>query len=462
MEQPHIYTLKEIGELIYQTVTNVFNQPFWVVAEINKITYHRSGHTYLELIEKDEKTDNIVAQMRAMVWRSDYEPVIASFEKQTNTKLKQGMKILLLATLNYHKVYGLSLYISAIDPNYTLGDLVKRRKEIIQRLKQQGLLELNKQKPLPFVPQKIAVISSDTAAGLQDFLNQLKNNEYGFAFYTKLFTAYMQGNAAENSIIQALTQIKAEYYRFDIVVILRGGGSKTDLSAFDSEQLAIEVAQFPLPIIVGIGHTTDQSVLDTVAHTSLKTPTAVADFILSAASNYFAKIQQLYNQILSDTEKILNQHKSTLEKLNLKLNHSAKKLIMLYQYDLEKIRSKINNLKNIPNKEKQKLLKLHNSLIQSANKLIWQNSSKIKSLNTALKTAVNQRFTEQKNHLKQLQIFFDQNDPQKILKKGFSITLLNGKAITSADQIPLNSQIKTLLYKGQIISTVKQKNLNND
>ena len=257
-------TLSELNERIKEVIEGAFPSSVWVIAEISELKENRNGHCYLELIEK--QGTEIVARSRATIWSYTYRMLKPYFETTTGQLFTQGIKILVQGAVEFHSAFGLSLNIKDIDPIYTVGDMAMQRKEIINRLQTEGVFEMNKELELPLVPQKIAVISSATAAGYQDFMNQMETNEFGFRFYTKLFQATMQGVEAVPSIIYALERIFQYEDFFDAVVIIRGGGATADLSSFDNYDLAFNITQFPLPVITGIGHEKDDTIIDLVAH----------------------------------------------------------------------------------------------------------------------------------------------------------------------------------------------------
>ena len=269
-------SLYELNRQIKSVIKNATEPAYWVFAEISELKINVSGHCYIELVEKDEKTENLKARSRATIWSSTFRMVSSYFESSAGINLSPGIKIMVRVTVDFHELYGLSLNIIDIEPSYTVGELARKKQEIINRLIQEGVFDMNRELEFPRLPKRIAVISSETAAGYGDFTDQLLNNEYDFQFHLKLFPAYMQGEDAENSIIHALEDIHRYENFFDVVVIIRGGGSQADLSCFNNYRLALHVVQFPLPILTGIGHEQDETIVDLVAHSQLKTPTAVA------------------------------------------------------------------------------------------------------------------------------------------------------------------------------------------
>ena len=293
-----VLSLTELNRNIKQALRDALPETYWVRAETSEVRVNSySGHCYLEFVEKDERTGQVAARARGTIWAQQYAVIRPYFEEETGRPFTSGLKVLVRVAVDFHELYGLSLTVHDIDPSFTVGDLVRRRKEIIRQLQADGVFDLNRALSLPARPQRIAVISSATAAGYEDFTDQLLGNEYGFPFYVRLYPALMQGERTEASIIAALDRIYAVREAFDVVVIIRGGGSTADLSSFDSYALAANCAQFPLPIITGIGHERDDTVVDLVAHTRLKTPTAVAAFLIDCMATQLADINELRDRL---------------------------------------------------------------------------------------------------------------------------------------------------------------------
>lgn len=281
MEEHTSLSLVELNMLVRRSVRACLPDEYWVQAELSDVRSNYSGHCYLEFVQKDSKSNALVAKARGIIWNNVYSRLKPFFERETGQLFVSGIKVLVKVTVDFHELYGYSLTVVDIDPTYTLGDMARRRKEIISRLESEGILTLNKELELPVLAQRIAVISSATAAGYGDFCNQLEHNPYGFVFYPHLFQAVMQGDKVELSIIAALEKIYQTQEKWDVVVIIRGGGATSDLSGFDTYNLAAHCAQFPLPVLTGIGHERDDTVLDVVSHTRVKTPTAAAEFLIN-------------------------------------------------------------------------------------------------------------------------------------------------------------------------------------
>ena len=341
------YSLYQVTQKLKMVIESWAGNEFWVTAEIKSVTYHPSGHVYLELVEKDEDTDSTIAEARATIWRNIAQMVTFKFEAKAETKLKAGMKVLMLGEFSYSPKYGLSINIKDIDPTYTIGDLHQRREEIIARLKKQGLMEMNKTKVMKVPTQRIAVISSATAAGYTDFINTLKANEYGFCYDVTLFQAMMQGDEAERSIIEAMADIDEQ--KFDVLVIIRGGGASSDLLTFDSEALATACAIFPLPIISGIGHQRDLSIVDMVVYHNAITPTASAEWLIARSMGLYVELGKLSGDLESAVARFLEREKMKLEHYKEKLGNALERYIEGQELRIERYKERLEMLhpKNI-------------------------------------------------------------------------------------------------------------------
>ena len=405
-------TLSELTNQIQETIRMGFESPIWIRAEINELRDNAGGHCYLELIEKDGNSDALLAKTKATIWSNTYRMLKPYFESSTGQSLRSGLNVLVAVTVEFHGVYGFSLNIRDIDPTFTIGEMAARRLKIIRQLEADGIVDMNKQLELPTLIQRIAIISSATAAGYGDFCDQLNNDSSHFAFYSKLFPAIMQGDQAENSIISALEKIYENIDLFDVVVIIRGGGATTDLACFDSYQIALNCAQFPLPIIAGIGHQRDISILDMVAHTSLKTPTAVAEFLIS-------NLQEAENQLFDIFSDIRYQVKNSIEN----------------QYHF------VNQV-NIRIKQT-----IRNWVVQRAH-LLQRHKSRLQS-------TVQMQLLKQNNKLLILEKNIETHSPAFLLKHGYTISTINGKRITSIHQVKADDKIRTLLADGEFESKVQ-------
>lgn len=340
MEQSHHFSLYALNALVHEAVSNALPDEYWVEAELAECR-ERNGHCYMELVEKDERSNSPIAKASAKCWRQTWTLLHATFLRATGQPLRAGMKVLLRVYPQFHEAYGFSWIVSDIDPTYTIGDLARRRQEIIKTLKAQGVFDLQRELRLSPFAQRIAVISAESAAGYGDFCRQLLDNEYNLQFHTELFPAIMQGERVEQSVIQALNLINNRIDDFDAVVIIRGGGATSDMSGFDTLPLAENVANFPLPIITGIGHDRDECVLDMVSHTRVKTPTAAATILITHLCNTLQQVADAENVIAHYALDRLQRHRLQLEHITTLLPHLAQRLMTEAHHSLERIQLKL-------------------------------------------------------------------------------------------------------------------------
>ena len=424
-------TLYELNSLVRQTIEIGLPKSYWVEAEISELR-ENGGHCYLELIEKDKRYNTPIAKASARCWRQTWGMVKPYFENTTGQQLRAGMKVLIEVYAQFHEAYGFSWIISDIDPNYTLGDMARKRQEIIKRLKEEGVFDLNKQLDLPLFSQRIAVISSKSAAGYGDFANQLYGNQYGYYFEAELFAATMQGEDVERSIIKALNAINDRCDDFDCVVIIRGGGATSDMSGFDALELAENVANFPLPIITGIGHDRDECILDMVSHTRVKTPTAAAALLIDNLHTAERRIDDARQRIAN-----LTSRKMEVEKL--RLSRLAERLPALFGSVKDKQEARLDILQ-------ERLFRLAEIRLSNCENIVGQLEKKI-SL-----TAEHLLMVE-KHRLELLEGRAQNLDPQ-LLRRGYSITLVGGKALRDPSQVKQGDKIETRLEKGTITSII--------
>lgn len=384
------YSLSELSSLIEHSINYYVPQNIWVRAEISSMTV-RGGHCYMDLIEKSADDDAILAaKMRAVCWRDNFAIISMFFEQTTHQQLHAGLQVLLEVSCTYHAVYGLSLLVESIDPSYTLGDLQKQKEQTIERLKKEGVFQMQQLLELPVLLKRIAVVSAPDAAGYGDFKHQIEQNQYKLKYSLQLFPAIMQGDRAEQSIISALEKIYSEQKNFDIVVIIRGGGATTDLSCFDSYNLSSVCAQMPLPILTGIGHQRDVSIVDMVAFKALKTPTAVAEFLINHQAEHLQYLLHLQQRLLSSASLRTERAKHRLDNLRLRIDSAHKRYIYTQ--------------------------------------------------------------TEKLNLVERLLL---QLSPEKIYKKGYSLTFKDGKIVKSITELSKGDNIVTELIDGIIKSTVE-------
>ena len=437
-------TLYELNSLVREVLECEMPDEYWVEAELSECRESR-GHCYMELIQKDEQTATPIAKASARCWASKWMLIRPYFERTTGQRLHAGMKVLLKVYAQFHEAYGFSWIVTDIDPTYTLGDMARKRQEIIRQLKEEGVFDLQKELRLPLFCQRIAVISSETAAGYGDFCNQLAENPYGFQFETQLYPAIMQGEGVEQSIITALGSIFSEYSEyseysdysdspFDCVVIIRGGGATSDMSGFDTLALAENVANFPLPIITGIGHDRDESILDMVSHTRVKTPTAAAAFLIDHLKTVMDVLNDSQEQIVRLAQQKLAYYKSQFATI-------AELLPRLFS--------------NVKVRQEARLDHLNSRLAYQAQQKIINYQLSIINLENRLPILLDRRLMTEKHHLQLLEEKAKSLDPTLLLSRGYSMTMKDGKIIRDPQALHKGDEIETRLEKGTIKSIVK-------
>jgi len=452
-----LLSLLQLNSKISDTITQEFPETYWVIAEISQITTNRSGHCYLELIEKEAITNKIIAKTRATIWANRFGMLRSFFESKTQHRFQEGIKILVCAQINFHEIYGFSINIIDIDPTYTLGDLAQRREEIINQLKEDGVFEMNKQLVLNEVLQNIAIVSSETAAGLEDFLHQLQTNSYGYVFHTELFPATMQGEKAEESIINALDTICNSQKTFDVVVVIRGGGSRTDLLCFDDYSLGYFITQLPIPVVTGIGHERDQSIADLVAHTSLKTPTAVAEFLIKKVADFEDSLNELFAKGISRIIKVLDKDNEKLRTIQNKIIPKIKNKILSYNNEIQLFDNAINKtVQNFIEKEKRDFHYILTRLQTITEKKQMETEYKIQFLANEAKTKTKKLIEKQKNKILFAENTINLLHPERILARGYAIVLKNNKIIKSTNDVKENETVHVKMKDGIFHSQVKK------
>jgi exodeoxyribonuclease VII large subunit len=403
------YSLYELNNLIKSVLETAFPERFLVTAEIASCDV--KNHCYLTLVEKDENT--IIAEIKAIIWSNRYQTLSTSFRDATGVELSKGIKILFQASVSFHERYGLKLIIENIDPSYTIGELAVKRKEILERLTKEGLKDRNKLLEFPLVPQRIGIISSPTAAGYEDLMSHLTGNPYGYSFSCTLYEALMQGERAEESIVQALQQCLDDVSRLDVVVVVRGGGGKPDLHCFDSYTIGRAIALLPIPVISGIGHERDITIADEVSNVQVKTPTAAADLIITRTKEFEDGLDGLTHRIRNGTQKLTSGRKESFYSVIKQFESSVRSELLNNSHRLQVLAKGLQYAVKLLRSEREKL-RLRESNI---------------------------------NHL----------NPRNVLKRGYSITYSNGNALKSASEIHIGDLMRTVLLQGEVMSRVERK-----
>lgn len=406
------YTLYELLAEVRGLIKTAFSSAYWVVAEIAEAKEHQRGHCYLTLVERQEK--GVVAQIKANIWAYEYSRLLQKFCSVTGENFRPGMKVMLLVTVDCHEQYGMSLTIKDVEPSFSLGEMALKKRETIERLTREGLMDRNKALLLPLAPQKIAVVSSAQAAGYGDFIDQITANPFGYKFRVRLFPALMQGEEAEGSILRALGDIILSGEGFDLTAIIRGGGSAIDLSCFDSYGLAAAVANFPMPVITGIGHEKDDTVVDMVAHTRLKTPTAAAEFLISGLRAFEERLIGLYQRLEMGATKYLSNEQQRLQWLSARF---------------------INASRGLATASLNRLEMLHLQLTRATMTIIERHFNRLERLEQALRLL----------------------SPEAVLRRGYSITTHKGKVIKDISHLKDGDEIQTQLKDCQFTSIYKNR-----
>ena len=413
MEQQAL-SLYELNGLVKRSIRSCLPDTYWVQAELSDVRSNYSGHCYLEFVQKDAGGNNLIAKARGTIWSNIFKMLKPYFEQETGQAFTSGIKVLVEVSVEFHELYGFSLTVLDIDPTYTVGDMERKRREILRQLEEEGVIDLNKELEMPMLPQRVAVISSATAAGYGDFCNQLTNNPRGYGFRTELFPAIMQGERVEESVIAALDAIYERMEEFDVVVIIRGGGATSDLSGFDTYALAANCAQFPLPIITGIGHERDDTVIDKVAHTRVKTPTAAAEYLIAKMDKCADVLDEMSSRLMQGVRNRLLWEHRRMESLKQRIPSAVYKRIGDAKYDLL-------------------------------------------SAQRDLQMASRQFLSIKKHRLELLQQRLNDALPEKQLARGYSITLKDGQAVKDASTLKEGDKLVTVLHQGKVESVVKKK-----
>lgn len=449
-------SLYELNNLIKGVLDDSFPERIWIRAEMSDVRVNQNGHCYLEFIEKDQSGKALVAKVRGMIWANTFHLLKAYFENSTKQCFSSGLKVLVQVSVDFHELYGLSLTVYDIDPSYTLGDQALNRAAILKQLEEDGVLYLNKELELPVPANRIAIISSPTAAGYEDFLDQLHNNAFGFVFYTKLFAAIMQGDRAEDSIISALERIYDYQDCFDVVIIIRGGGATSDLSCFDSYLLAASCAQFPLPIVTGIGHERDETVLDIVAHTRAKTPTAVAEFLINTLTETASELAEISQDIVSIVTQRLQEETLKLNVFDTKNSFVLKAWYKEQQAVLSS--SKVILMKGMQRIQRENLNKfdlLEDLLNKKSQQMQKTGAEYFQQIEDTLNRNTQRLFKNELNKLEVLEKHLQLSSPENILKKGYTLTMKAGKVIKQNSVLKSGDTITTFFSDGQTDSIVK-------
>ncbi len=471
-----VFSLLDVARSIEKTLGDRYSTSFWVKAEMNKLNHYRhSGHSYPELVEK--KDGKIIAQIRSYLWKEDYKRIDNNFLRVLKEPLKDGIKILFLAKITFDPVYGLSLWIQDIDPSYTLGDLEKEKQETVSRLKEEGLYNRNKQLQLSLLPQRIAIISVETSKGYADFLNVMDNNPWEYKFFHMLFPAILQGDKAVNDITAQLNRIKKVIDHFDVVAIIRGGGGDVGLSCYNNFKLAKAVCTFPIPVITGIGHSTNETVCEMISFSNAITPTKLAEYLIQHFHDFSTPVQEAARSVVERSRRMITDQKTQFQ-TEIKLFRSlTQKLLLANQNEMKGLSRSLLHHTSFRFKEERGYIKsARQDIFRNATIVTISERRAIKELSVTIQKESNFQLTQSKTgiaHYKdklkqQAVVLFKQSEaalnsidknvtnmsPLNVLRRGYSITLLNGKSVKETAEVKPGDNITTMVYNGNITSIV--------
>lgn len=438
MEQKKHFSLRELQLAVRERLSEAFPLPVWVAAEISELKVNYSGHCYLELVEKGGANGVPSAKASAVIWRSHYGAIASYFASKTGQSLAVGLKVLVRVTISYHELYGLSFQIQDIDPTYTLGDLEQQRQQTIARLREEGVWDMNREVGVPRVPQRVAIVSSASAAGYQDFCKEISRSPYRVEL--TLFDAFMQGNGAEDSIIDALERVAARADEFDLVALIRGGGSQSDLACFNSYRLCSHVAQFPLAVVTGIGHDKDESVADMVAALRLKTPTAVATWLVEQLADFDGLLDALAQGVERCATEFLGAERQRLERNAALVATQSIGATRRLELTLERYRSELRRMGlAVVAEERNRVARSEENLRRASDYFVASARERL----AALEQAVSAR------------------DPQRIMALGFAVVSLGGHAVSDASQVEVGAEVSVRLAKGELKAKITDNGKND-
>lgn len=455
MNASHPLSLDELQTLIRQGIDKAHPLPYWVTAEISEKKVNVSGHCYLELVEKGGANHVPKAKASAVIWRSQYAMIASYFRSTTGQELQAGMKVLVKVVVSYHALYGLSLQITDIDPAYTLGDMERQRLETIQKLHEDGVYDMNRELSLPCVMQRIAVVSSPRAAGYQDFMRELSAGTYRFE--VTLFEAFMQGNGAEDSIVEALSRAAERYEEFDVLVVIRGGGSQSDLGCFNSYRLCSYLAQFPLPVLTGIGHDKDQSVADLVAAVALKTPTAVAVSLKDRMEQFEGELDASYRWLSEATRALLHSETERLERAMMALNRLSESGVRTALFRMEQYRDALRHAVAATIERQGARVELSSTRLHHATRFVFLNGLlRIDHLREMLVQRCRDFLNDRSKSLALLEERIAAHDPRRILELGFAIVRGKGRSVADSKALQVGDTIEVEMKNRKLEAVVEK------
>ncbi len=474
--EKQIFTLKQVADSIQRTIQDRYSRLYWVQAEMHKLNYTNKGHCYPELVQKED--GKTVAEMRGTIWKFQFDKISKSFVQAVKEPLRDGLNLLFLVKISFHPMYGMGLEIVDIDPTFALGELQKEREETLKRLTKEGILNANQQLPLALLPQRIALISVESSKGLSDFYNVINNNAWNYKFFFHLFPAHLNGDLAIPSIQSQLNRIRKVLHHFDAVAIIRGGGGEIGLSCYNNYQLSKAIATFPLPVFTGIGHSTNITVSEMVAYRSAITPTELGEFLLQAFHDFSVPVQEAQKKIKVEALQLIRENqqhlgnevrifknvsKQKIQRTNQLLISNSKGLSTQIKYAFNEEKSELTNFserlksgfKSLKTIENQKIKQARESLVKFTNGFLFQQNINITDNQYFIYQQLPKYFVRKAEQLTQIENQIRWMDPQQILKKGYSISMYQGKVISSSNPVEAGNEIETWTSEKKITSIVK-------
>lgn len=451
-----IFSLKKLADSLKSVISKNYNSSYWIKAEISKLNFYpHSGHCYPDLVEK--KDNKIIAQQRAIIWASNYNKIQSRFKRITGESLGDNMEILFLCKVNFSPVYGLSLIIEDIDTSFTLGKLAKEKTLCLEKLKKQGLFNKNRSLEFPLLPKRIAIISVESSKGYSDFINILENNPRKYKFEMELFPALLQGDKAADSIIRQLIEIQSQADDFDLISIIRGGGGEVGLSAYDNFELNKTIANMPLPVLTGIGHSTNETVAEMISFKNAITPTDVAYFLISKYDLLTDEIESLQQKLHENVKKHLIDEKAILRSLANHLKTANKELITANNYKLNSQQSKLHYAsKDFVKEQFNKVKTIKSDLSYASKQLLNKSESEVKSNLNNIKSGLKYIISQKNNEISSIETKVNYSDPVKMLERGYSISTVNGKILNKSKKIKIGDKLTTKYLSGEIESRIEK------
>ncbi len=455
---PKYYSLFDLASSLQSIIEKTYKRAYWVKAEIAKLNYYpKSGHCYPDLVEK--KNGKVLAQMRAIIWASTYTDITRKFKEVTKEELREGMTILLLVKVSFHPTHGLSLNILDIEPAFTLGEMAKEKAETIERLKNEGIFDLNKQLTVPLLPKNIAIISVETSKGYHDFMKIIEGNTWGYFFHTTLFPALLQGDNAVKSLTGQLRKIKDISEQFDVVLIIRGGGGDVGLNCYDNYLLAKEVAIFPLPVLTGIGHSTNVTVTEMAANQNLITPTDVAYYLIQKFHNFSVRIQDAEKRIKDFANELLNIENQKLNEITRIFRSLTQNLIIQNKHSVKEFETALLNKSNaFISDRKRELYNIQLQMRYRPVEVLKNGYSELSGLTMLLDIRSKQILKNHNTKIERLTEKIKLLEPSNVLKRGYSITMHNGKPVKDIKKLKKGDTVKTRIFNGSFESKIEKTN----